>query len=339
MSLIQRRHGRKAKTPIGIASINDVGALIDLRAEQGWLTSDTLLRALLAWENARTFIIRGSMKDPMAPGPLLGSTCATAAGSVGVIGNVVVRAEYRRRGLGSLLMDSAIMWLQTRGVRTVLLDASQEARALYFHCGFVTSGERSFYAQAHTNSINRDVLKSLSSGVHVALVSPKELYRIRELDEAAFGGDRVGLLAHMLSASNTWLYVACDEREEALGYALVYILDEQRDLLRVGPLVATSKECAASLLNAILDDSAPWTRVLGKDGASAILNVSIPSTSPESLGLFQDIGAKLEIDDLIMRLELVDVGTSIAMSKSPFELEPVAQHPSWAYAWLSNMVF
>ena len=49
---------------------------------------------------------------------------------------VYVRPEYRRRGIGRVLMQSAIEWARRRGCSRLRLRTSDEGRALYESLGF-----------------------------------------------------------------------------------------------------------------------------------------------------------------------------------------------------------
>ena len=60
---------------------------------------------------------------------------------LGNILNVYTRPEYRRRGLGRRLTESAVDWCRANGVATVILHASDEGRELYGALGFKPTNE------------------------------------------------------------------------------------------------------------------------------------------------------------------------------------------------------
>jgi GNAT superfamily N-acetyltransferase len=55
--------------------------------------------------------------------------------------NVYTNAEHRRRGLARILMQTALDWCRTHGIRTVILHASEEGRQLYESLGFHPTNE------------------------------------------------------------------------------------------------------------------------------------------------------------------------------------------------------
>lgn len=64
-----------------------------------------------------------------------------AVGCQGAIINVFTEREWRRRGLGALLMRRIIAWSRQQGVESLVLHASDEGRELYERLGFVTTNE------------------------------------------------------------------------------------------------------------------------------------------------------------------------------------------------------
>jgi GNAT superfamily N-acetyltransferase len=61
--------------------------------------------------------------------------------SRGNILNVYTRPESRRLGLARRLMDTAIAWCSLKGVRAVILHASDDGRPLYESLGFRPTNE------------------------------------------------------------------------------------------------------------------------------------------------------------------------------------------------------
>ena len=55
--------------------------------------------------------------------------------------NVYVEPEHRRQGLARRLTVTALDWCRARGLRTVILHASREGRALYESMGFKPTNE------------------------------------------------------------------------------------------------------------------------------------------------------------------------------------------------------
>lgn len=327
---------------VELATLADLDALMRLRIEQGWHRSDPLLRAILGWEHGRLFIIREATLNPTSPTPEAPAvaTSAIAAGPVGVIGNVVVRADYRRRGLGRTIMQAALDWLRGHGVRSVLLDATIDGRPLYTQLGFV-GDKTSWFAHAPIAALNRTLLVTRSGSIHAAAVAHTSgddtLARLASLDAAAFGGDRLGFLAQVLRRPATWLYTAEDTTGALTGYATLSLQEPPDHGLHLGPWVAADYQSAAALLAAILRNDAPWRPLLDDAAeADAELFLSLPGVNHYALDLIAASGGHLVEDDLIMQLDFEASGNPTPATEPR---RPVAPHPDWLYGWLAPMVF
>jgi ribosomal protein S18 acetylase RimI-like enzyme len=324
----QRWRGNVIGTPrVELATAADLEGLAALRLAQGWRGSRGLLSALLEWDDARIFVVREDV-GAEETGGLIASTAAIACGAVSVIGNVIVREDRQRRGLGRRVMTAALVWLRERDVRSVFLDATVEGRPLYIKLGFTAYGF-SWFGDIAVAEMRRTVLRERAEGVRAALWPAPELGRLAALDAAAFGGDRLGLIVRLLRQAHTALYVAEDQTGEPIGYALARPLEEPNIGVHIGPWVARDVRAAAAALEAALDVAAPWRAAVGGAAeADLALHVSLPGTSSDALGLAEALGLRLLEDDLLMRLDLW-----------PAEAAATAEHAEWVYGWLAPMVF
>lgn len=326
---------------VELATTADLEALMRLRVEQGWHRSDPLLRAIVGWEYGRLFIIREAALNPASatPDAPIVATSAVAAGPVGVIGNVVVRTDYRRRGLGRVIMQAALDWLRDSGVRSVQLDATVDGRPLYARLGFV-GDTNSWFAHAPITELNRTLLVTRSGSIRAAMSSvPADdaLARLASLDAAVYGGDRLGFLALLLRRPATWLYTAEDASGTPTGYAILSLQEPPDYGLHLGPWVAAGHHSAAALLAAILREDAPWRLSLSDDAnADAELFLSLPATNRHAHDLIAAAGGHLVEDDLIMQLDFDASGKPTPITEPR---RPVATHPDWLYSWLAPMVF
>ncbi len=395
-----------ASPRIEIATAADLAAIHTLRLAQGWSASDDVVRALLEWERGRFFVIRASALAPATtreitiaattPQPLMATgtldalgvaethdpsnlsdpndppvvtTGAMVAGEVGVIGSVIVRDDYQRRGLGRYIMQYSIDWVRALGARAVFLDATPAGRPLYSALGFASLALHSWFTLTPMAAINHAALASRAAGLRAVAVAPTEtadaLARLAALDGAAFGGDRLGLLSALLRLPNQWLFVAHDTSGVALGYLVVdTMVSERYHGLRVGPWVATSDRAAAALLLAALESTAdgpPLRPGVASDErqltitddatprdlryAAPQLVVALPGANPQALDLLRAIGCQLEQDDLLMRLDLSGSATTKdANSTTSTEMSlpmatRIAGDPALVYSWLASMVF
>lgn len=326
---------------VDVASAADLEALAVLRTQQGWQRSETLMRAIQMWEGGRIFIVRESELNPKAKEPRapVASTSAIVAGTVGVIGTVMTREDYRRRGLARLVMEAALDWMRGRGVRSVLLDATEEGRPLYFRLGFV-GVEQSYFAHATLEKLDYSAIRLRAARDAVTVAPVSALERIRRLDIQAFGGDRVGFLKLLLETPRTWLYIAGDEPEQPAGYALVRRLDAPYRGLRLGPWVARTPGVAAALLRGILAPEAPWRSALDHAAPyEAHIFASPSGTNKDALALWEDVGGTVVEDDLIMQLDFERAEESFDTAPTASGLRTVAEHPDWLFGWTAPMVF
>jgi ribosomal-protein-alanine acetyltransferase len=84
------------------------------------------------------------------PQQILGFVIARLAGSECEIENVVVGAEYRRRGVGSVLVRDLLLRARLCGATSVVLEVRESnasARRLYEKLGFSEHGRRRSYYQ------------------------------------------------------------------------------------------------------------------------------------------------------------------------------------------------
>ena len=81
----------------------------------------------------------GIQLQPILPRPLSPSTISE--GRQGTIVNVFTEPEWRRRGIGSLLMKEIIAWSRNESLDRLLLHASKDGRSVYEKLGFIASNE------------------------------------------------------------------------------------------------------------------------------------------------------------------------------------------------------
>ena len=82
----------------------------------------------------------GAQIRPILPRPRPGSD-DLEHGPEAIVLNVYVEPEWRRRGIADRLMRAVLEALAARGIRRIVLHASQEGRRLYERLGFVDTNE------------------------------------------------------------------------------------------------------------------------------------------------------------------------------------------------------
>jgi GNAT superfamily N-acetyltransferase len=78
------------------------------------------------------------------PQPNANGKFEIVSGRQAIIQNVYTEPDWRRRGLGTLLMKEIIAWSQKTGIDSLVLHASDEGRPLYEKLGFVATTEMRF---------------------------------------------------------------------------------------------------------------------------------------------------------------------------------------------------
>jgi len=189
-------------------------------------------------------------------GVLAGVVSARRYGSVAYIGMMAVHARARRRGAGSGLLAALVSRLESRGVATMLLDATDEGAPLYERFGFADVDRTHIYELPNPISPQPNDAPD---------VDPAELARAIVLDADFYGCDRSELLAHL--ATEHYGFAAT----EADGYALA------RGPV-IGPFAAHSDASARRLLERV------------RARRPAISRAFAPASNPSAAALFESHG-------------------------------------------------
>lgn len=120
-------------------------------------------------------------------------------GATGWIGNIIVRPEARKRGLGSRMTQDVIDLLRARGCSTLLLIATELGEPVYHKLGFRKTGEYVFL------QLPRLLWTSTTS---VRRLKQSEADAVFKLDAFASGEARSALLAPDVDAG--WAHVDPD---------------------------------------------------------------------------------------------------------------------------------
>jgi GNAT superfamily N-acetyltransferase len=114
---------------IGAFLDDDVAPFLDLAGEEGWICDRWEFEFLLKRFPRGCLVWRER-------GEALAYITSIKYGTSGWIGNLLVRPEARRRGIGRGLMERSVAVLQEHGAATVWLTASESGAGLYRKLGF-----------------------------------------------------------------------------------------------------------------------------------------------------------------------------------------------------------
>lgn len=217
------------KVDIRLASAADIPAAMRLKELAGWNQTERDWQRLLELEPEGCFAA-------MCDDRVVGTATTTAFGvDLAWIGMVLVDPEYRRRGIATELMKTAMAYLRSSGIRTIKLDATPAGLPVYEALGFVQE-ER----------IERQVALVSASG-NIEKCLPADMQEVLALDRTAFAADRSRLIKSLHEEALAQAVVVHDGC--FLGYALARSGCKAH---YIGPIVALDGAVAHSLLSNIL---------------------------------------------------------------------------------------
>lgn len=155
-------------------------------------------------------------------------TTTSHGGKAAWIGMMLVHPDYRRRGIATTLMRTAIDWLHREGLPCIKLDATPEGAPVYAQLGFQAEYALQRYYRP-------------ADGAATAIEPTGDAFIVPELDAIAFGADR-----------SAWLRrLAADSRVElaAGGYGM---LRPGRLASYLGPVIAETPAVADELVDRLL---------------------------------------------------------------------------------------
>ena len=211
------------------ATPDDIPAIRALRLEVGWQAHDWALLDAMRPPAAALFLLELS-GHPVAMGS------GISYGRLGVVGNMVVTAEWRRRGLGTRILEAVLDFLEGRGSERIELFATPTGRLLYQRHGFTA------LAPGGMVELAADTARGLvAGGPAVREATLADLGQISAYDLARYGADRSVILRSALSDHDRPVFVA-ERGGAAVGFAVL-----RPGGPRLGPWVADDPDAAGAL--------------------------------------------------------------------------------------------
>jgi GNAT superfamily N-acetyltransferase len=213
--------------PMTSSDIDDAQALV---AETGWNQTTADWRIFLELGRALCFRAR--------EGTLVG-TAATLpyAGGFGWISMVLVAKSWRRRGIGTRLLNLCVETLRELTL-VPMLDATPAGREVYRRLGFCDLWPITRWRRAPAVDSGTDV-------TNVRLLKDRDLSKIVALDTATFGCNRDELLERLCDRSRGFSCAA-----ETKGRLRGFLLGRNgRAATQFGPVIAEDQTTAAALVD------------------------------------------------------------------------------------------
>jgi GNAT superfamily N-acetyltransferase len=206
--------------------VADTAAGFALSAEANWNQTEDDWRFLLE---------QGEGIGIEAAGRLVATTIVVDyAPGISWISMVLVTQAQRKRGLATLLLDTAIAQIRARGT-VAGLDATPAGREVYRRLGFVDGPELLRFEAPLTLS------EPIAAGIE-----PLDIQEILDLDRMAFGGERSVVLRE-LGRRAPGLALGYRREGRLAGFVLGR---DGRGAHQIGPIVAEDAAIALALLEA-----------------------------------------------------------------------------------------
>jgi ribosomal protein S18 acetylase RimI-like enzyme len=207
----------------------------------------------------------------------IGITTTIAYKNLGWIGNVITSPEYRRRDIGSELIDHSIDYLENKSIDFIGLYSYPDTSKFYTGLGF-KEDERFVELSGRGRS---------HSFEECGIMTSKDLEFVVELDSKCFGASRKKILAKIFDEFKDlcWLTVTSGE---VAGYIMG---TESATGVEIGPWICDPKnnEKALNLLRALLCNTKGMKLSLG-----------VPARNLELINKLKKL--KFEVDFEVLRM-------------------------------------
>lgn len=222
----------KTKISLRLLRPTDFPAADKLRQAVEWNQTLPDWRRMLALDPEGCFVAVD--KDQV-----VGTATTTSFGTdLAWIGMVLVDPTRRNQGIGRLLLNQCLDYLQTKGVRCIKLDATPAGQILYEKLGFQVEWPlaRWMKMEAARSDITLPTRSAISA-------TADDWNEILELDRRAFAIDRSILLQRLREDSTqSVVYRRADRKLEGFGF-----LRDGVNADYIGPVVAQTEQAGTAI--------------------------------------------------------------------------------------------
>ena len=214
-------------------------------------------------------------------GQYAGQAMGLGIGSLGCVGIVIVRQDFRRQGIATAVTKAALDHLRIRGIKTVRLDATTEGYGIYERLSFIPEFSVLHYVrEAQQESTFLEEISGIEP-----LKGP-EMELVSNFDKKYFGVNRFDVLKALGEDSEGFIL---KERNKVRGYAMVKPMDYENGYW-LGPWVAETGPSAEKLLRHVL------MKYRGKE-----IRLGALETNPGAEDLLPEYGFKIDFKITRMR--------------------------------------
>jgi len=202
----------------------DIDLAYEMDAAEKWDHTRKDIERIFSYEPSGCFVAEVN-------GRSVGHVSSISYGRLGWIGMLIVKPEYRRRGIGTLLTKRALAYLSERKVRTTKLEAVPEIAGLYRKLGF----REEFRSLRFVRHCEQAI--SIPNG-RVEPLNEREIKMLAEFDAGYFGVNRY-LVLNELHRCNPHLCFVSHKKSKITGYIMCC---KSKSGYRIGPWVCESKD-------------------------------------------------------------------------------------------------
>jgi GNAT superfamily N-acetyltransferase len=204
-------------------------------------------------------------------GELVGHVFSISYGKLGWIGFLIVKAEYRRKGVGTLLTRKAMGHLLNRGVETIKLEAVPTIASLYRELGFVSEFDSLRFIRVG----GKEDISSPSRPLKP--LKQEQITELAKFDAEYFGANRINVLMGLYHDNPKLCYVS-HMKSKTTGY----IMSRKAEIgYRIGPWVCNPEhpQAAQELL----------MKCVKMVGCNEELYVGVPAVNKEAVKILHDL--------------------------------------------------
>lgn len=238
----------------------DLAFAVECTSTEGWVSENlALFEDFYNHDPQGCFIARKA-------GEPVGICIATAYSRSGFVGELIVRAGVRQRGIGAALLNHAVEYLRRRGARSIYLDGVIAAISFYEHRGF------------------RKICRSLRISGHlpgkqhpqVRAMHRDDLPQVITLDRQAFGDDRSFFLKSRLDRYPQQCKVQVDA-----GEISGYIMGRRGEgFMSAGPGVLAGES----------DDPLPLLETFASQAGKSGFSLGVLEANTRAVALLRSLG-------------------------------------------------